>query len=299
MKKLNYLLLLTTLITWSCGSNQQKQEVQQVAEELASETKVKISLEKKWETDTTLTTNESVLYDAGNNILYVSNINGTPTDKDGNGFISRVNLDGTIDNLQWVTGLDAPKGMGISGDKLYVTNITELVEINLADGTISNRYEVEGAQFLNDVAVADGNVYFSDSNTNKIHLLSNGEISTWMEGETLKAPNGLLVEEGHIMLASMGTNDFKSINTTNKEERVLADGIGAGDGVVAHQNGNYIVSNWQGEVYYITKEGDKQLILNTKEQKINSADIEYVKEYNLLLVPTFFNNTVVAYEVKL
>jgi len=70
------------------------------------------SVIKKWETDTLLRTPESVLLDEGRNILYISNINGQPTDKDGNGFISKVTLDGKIENLKWVEGFDAPKVLG-------------------------------------------------------------------------------------------------------------------------------------------------------------------------------------------
>src|SRR5690606_14202619 len=108
------------------------------------------TLTKVWETDTVLTTAESTLYDKDNDIIYVSNINGNHSEKDGNGFISRMEADGTISQLQWVAGLNAPKGMAIMGDKLYVTDIDELVEINIADSSIANKYPVEGATFLND-----------------------------------------------------------------------------------------------------------------------------------------------------
>lgn len=45
------------------------------------------TLTMKWETDTVLTTCESVLYDPTNDVLYVANIAGNPEGKDGNGFI--------------------------------------------------------------------------------------------------------------------------------------------------------------------------------------------------------------------
>ena len=81
-----------------------------------------------WDSEKTLTTSESVLYDSVHNLLYVSCINGVPPDKkDNDGFIARVGLDGKIITQKWATGLSAPKGMGISGNSLYVTDIDRLV----------------------------------------------------------------------------------------------------------------------------------------------------------------------------
>ena len=84
-----------------------------------------------WETDAGFKQPESTVYDADRDVLYVSNINGQGTDKDGNGYISKVALDGTVTESEWVTGLDGPKGLAIVGDKLYVSDITALVEIDI------------------------------------------------------------------------------------------------------------------------------------------------------------------------
>lgn len=106
-----------------------------------------------WETDG-LKTPESARADLGGTFAYVANVNGEPTDKDGNGFISKVALkDGKIITLEWATGLNAPKGMGQFGDRLYVSDIDQLVEIDTKTGEILKRYEAAGAKFLNDVAV--------------------------------------------------------------------------------------------------------------------------------------------------
>ena len=89
------------------------------------------SLEQVWASDTLLRTPESVLYDREREVIYVSNINMNPWEKDGNGFLSRMDLEGHILDLQWVTGLSAPKGMGILGNALFVADIAEVVEIDL------------------------------------------------------------------------------------------------------------------------------------------------------------------------
>src|SRR3989304_7399957 len=115
---------------------------------------------------------ESVVYDKQNNVLYVSNVNGQVTEKDGNGFISKVSLDGAILEKEWVSGLDAPKGLALHGNKLYAADIDTLVEIDIASATITNRYQVADAMFFNDVAASNsGEIFVSDMMMNRIHAL--------------------------------------------------------------------------------------------------------------------------------
>ena len=97
-------------------------------------------------------------------IAYVSNVAGKPTDKDGNGFISKISLkDGKVVTLEWATGLDAPKGLALVGDTLYAADIDKLAEINTKTGKIVALHDAPGATFLNDVAAdGKGNVYVSD-----------------------------------------------------------------------------------------------------------------------------------------
>lgn len=257
-----------------------------------------VKLVKKWETDTTLTTPESVYYDVTNGVLYVACIGAVPPDaKDGDGFIAKVGLDGQIVETKWVAGLDAPKGMGMVNNKLYVTDIDEVIEIDAGTGQVSNTFAVEGAQFLNDITVdAAGNVYISDNRVNKIFVLANGTVAQWAEGEALGGPNGLLAEEDRLMLASFGDGKFSAVNLANKDVQMVTDSIPGGDGVVK-MGEDYLVSNWNGEVYYVTSDGEKTKILDTKDQGANAADIELMADQDLLLVPTFFGNQVVAYEV--
>jgi len=161
-------------------------------------------LEKAWESDG-FAAPESVAYDKTNGVLFVSSINGAPGDKDGNGFISRLDLDGNVIERQWVTGLDAPKGMDIVGNKLYVSDIDTLVEINIDGAAITHRYQAEGAGFFNDVAAsADGTVYVSDTATNTIHRLQDGRFEPWLKNDELDGPNGLQAEADRLMVASLG-----------------------------------------------------------------------------------------------
>ncbi|MDH5476526.1 MAG: hypothetical protein OEX22_12590 [Cyclobacteriaceae bacterium] len=290
------IISLGFVMLFSCTAKpSQKTEKKQIEEEVNKT----LRLEKLWETDTLLTTAESVIYNSNADILYVSNINGTPLQKDGNGFISQVDMDGNIIVEKWVTNLDAPKGMGIFNGKLYVTNITQLVEIDINDTEITNRWEVEGAVFLNDITIdKEGTVYFSDSNTNKIHVLKQGNVSEYMASDRLASPNGLYIEQDRLMLATMGSSSFGYIELSTKEFIIKTDSIGAGDGVAPMGDGGYLVSNWNGEVFHVNGETwNKTSLLRTVEDAIQSADITYVIDKQMLLVPTFFNNTIIAYRL--
>ncbi|HSZ26160.1 MAG TPA: hypothetical protein VK766_10590 [Cytophagaceae bacterium] len=255
-----------------------------------------VSVEQIWATDTILKTPEAVLFDKERNVIYVSNINGMPTEKDKNGFISKLSADGKIETLEWVKGLDAPKGLGIYKNKLYVTDISKIVEIDIDKGKIIKTYPVAGAKFLNDITVdSAGVVYFTDYEANKIHTLTNGKLAVLADTGFTK-PNGLFSEKDRLMLAD--GDDFKSIDLKTKAVTKIASGIGAGDGVAYFgKPGHYVVSDWNGTVYLIEPDGKKNVVIDTKADKISSADIDFITESRTLLVPTFFNNRVVAYKV--
>ncbi|WP_420146997.1 SMP-30/gluconolactonase/LRE family protein [Spirosoma sp.] len=257
-------------------------------------------LVKVWETDTTLRTPESVLFD-GNNTLYVANIDGKADSLDGNGFISKVSLDGKIENLRWTSGLNAPKGMGIYKDKLYVTDVYRLVCINTANGQAEKTWDAVGkGAFLNDVTVAkDGTVYVSDSRADKIYRLKDGKWEVLAEGEHLNKPNGVLaVGKDKLMVGSTKIGALRTMDLNTKTLTTVADGMAATDGIVPEGKGNYFVSDWNGRIFHVSADGTKEQLLDTRSDKVSSADIEYVEKKKLLVVPTFFKNKLVAYRVE-
>lgn len=261
----------------------------------AQQAEISKAVVKKWETQAQLKTPESVLYD-GKDVIYVANINGQPSARDGNGFISKISTGGKILNLKWITGLDAPKGMGINGGKLYVTNITEVVEISIAENRIVKRYPAAGSVFLNDISVSpSGVVYISDSRKGYIYRLMNGTLEKWMEG--LDGVNGLYCMGKDLLLA--GTeNSIVQIITTSKRKSVLVPETGSIDGLVNCGKNTYLFSDWAGSVYRVVVGKEKELLLNTSGAGINAADIDYIPLKRLLIVPTFSDNRVMAYELK-
>ncbi len=249
-----------------------------------------------WKTEQKLQTPESVLYYPTDNILFVSNIAGNPTGKDNKGFISKVDLQGNILDLKWVEGISAPKGMAINKGKLYVSNIDELVEIDIAKAKISKRYKAPGATFLNDVAVNRyGTVFVSDMGKNTIWYLHGNKFEIWLASDDLKKPNGLYAEQNHLLI---GNKDYiLKVHYKSKQVAYYIKNTGSIDGLVPTGTGAYLISDWVGNVYKVEAGKEKLKIFSSGDKNINVADIEYIQAKNMLLIPTFFDNRVAAYKL--
>ncbi len=254
-------------------------------------------LVRKWETPAELKVPESVYYDTTRQVLYVSNVTGSPTDKDGTGFISKISPEGKILELQWVNGLNAPKGLGVSGEFLYVSDISRVVKINIATGKITEQVEIPGSQFLNDIATdSQGNVYVSDMNGKTIYVIRGGSFEVLVKSDKVTGVNGLFVVDGNLLA---GLQDrIVSINLRTKEIKDYILNTGGIDGLVPDGNGNYLISDWLGNIHQVNTSKEKEKLLDTTPANIYAADIDYVPSKKLLLVPTFSDNRVVAYELK-
>ncbi len=159
-----------------------------------------------WSLATGFALPESAYHDPASNAVFVSSINGDLLAKDGNGYISRLTPDGTVVDMKWATGLNGPKGMRSVGGTLWVSDIDDVVAVDIASGTITARVRVEGATFLNDLATApDGTVYVSDSQGSRIYAVKDGTSSVFVEGaDIVQQPNGLLVDGNRLILGTLG-----------------------------------------------------------------------------------------------
>ncbi len=257
---------------------------------------IKDTIRFVFETQPDFLTPESVKFDATNNILYVSNINGKPSVKDGNGFISKLSPDGKVLQLHWIDGLNAPKGMGIFNNRLYVTDIDRLVEINISNGEIIRFYPADGAKFLNDIDIdLSGNVFVSDMAGNCIWRLSDQTFEKWLEHKELNQPNGLFADENGLYVGCQ--NEILKINYLTKQIEIFAANTGSIDGLEKITDNKFIFSDWSGHINILSPDKTITLVLNTADMEIQAADIEYCPNKNLIFIPTFFHNTVSAYKI--
>lgn len=226
--------------------------------------------------------------------LFVSEIDGQGNVADGEGGIALLNTDGSYREHNWLRGLNAPKGLGVYQGKLYVADLTELVIIDIAKKQVISKITAPDAVFLNDVTVdAHGVVYISDTRKNRVYRYKNNELTSWLED--IEAANGLKVIGDELYIAA---NDRLLKVAANGNLTIVAKGFAErADGLEPVGNGNFIVTCWAGLVYYVYADGRIVELLDTRADKLNTADIGWDEQTQTLYVPTFFGNSVKAFHL--
>lgn len=264
---------------------------------------------------------ESVRYDAEMDVFFVSNINGNPSMKDGNGFIAVVRADSTgVTRMLVESGkasgggkaitLNAPKGMAIVGDTLWVADIDVLHAINKRTGASIADVTVPGATFLNDVAAGpDGAIYFTDTGiafdatgnithpgTNRVFRLAGRKLTTVAEGDLLRNPNGLTWDAmgKRWLLAPFDGKDVQSLGDGAKEPAMLATGPGQYDGIEMLADGRILVSSWADSSVYLIDKGTMTKMVSGVEAP---ADIGVDTKRNVLAIPRFNGGKIEYYMI--
>jgi hypothetical protein len=237
---------------------------------------------------------EAVRHDPVADVYLVANINGDATERDDDGFISRVSPDGEILELRWIDGavgaftLNAPKGMALWEGLLFVADIDVVRAFDRETGAHVEDWPVEGAAFLNDVAVGDdGTVYVTDTGANALYRFEGSTPVVVASGEEFGNPNGVDVD-GDRLVVVLWRGGVKQVDPTTGEATELPAPEGEQiDGIVLLDDGSYVVSSWsQTAVLRVHSDGSITPVLDPVEQ---AADIGYDEGRNRILVPTFGN----------
>ncbi|MCB1755626.1 MAG: ATP/GTP-binding protein [Gammaproteobacteria bacterium] len=236
----------------------------------------------------------------------ISNIAGDPGQADGEGYLTRLNADGSLDTLRWVDGLDAPKGMAFSNGQIVVADIKRIHVIDASNGKLLKTHVVDEAVFLNDVtATNDGRVFISDMMTGVIHQLHDDRVTAWFHDAQIPHPNGLAIQGDALLIGNWGTGLQKDFSTSepgalyavNLETATLLPeatvrNIGNIDGVVTAGN-DVIISDWiSGKIIRI-RDGQAQTLWTLET---GSADIGLAGR--TLLVPKMMVNRVDVYSLE-
>lgn len=261
---------------------------------------------------------DSCFYDVVNDVYLVSNIQGAPHAKDGNGYILKVSPDDGS-RSQWISGdqtgvtLHAPKGMAISGDVLWVADIDMLRKFNRNSGAPMGDVEIPGATFLNDVSAGpDGNIYCTDSGldenfeatgTDAIWQVTlSGQVTAVAKGTELGQPNGLDAQRGGIYVVSWrdGTFyqiDYRGVRTDlGKAPQSKLDGLVRVARATTAADGSqtlapiWYTTSWQGRTVYrfgLTGSGAAMPVRMEKP-----ADLGYDSKRNCLVIPIFGENRI-------
>lgn len=246
---------------------------------------------------------ESIVTDAANNQLFVSNIAGHPAEADGNGYVSRVSADGTLLDLEWATGMDAPKGMALFGDSLIVADLTKLHVVSRATGQITQTLHPEGAVFLNDVTASADRVWISDMMTGVIWAFDGSSAKPFYQAADLPHPNGLWTDGTDLVIAHWGPGmqadftteapgDLLSVDIASGDVSTISAKLGNLDGVDQIEGG-FVVSDWlTGEIFKVT--GDESALL--LKAPVSTADISV--QGDTLYLPHMFEGRISTFDLN-
>ncbi|MEP6573348.1 MAG: SMP-30/gluconolactonase/LRE family protein [Gemmatimonadota bacterium] len=261
---------------------------------------------------------ESVIYDSAQQVYFVSNINGPSLKKDGNGFISRLRSDGTLDSLRWIESgrdsveLDAPKGMALVGDTLWVTDIDAVRGFNRQTGAPVGSIDLAAkASFLNDIATGpDGSLYVTDTELradrqgNLTHsgkdrifrIAPDRSVSIAMQSDRLGRPNGIAWDPARkrFLVVPFGGDTVFAWSAADSTLTPLVAGLGQLDGVTLTGDNRVLISNQSTSSVQLL-DGDR--LVKIIDHLPGCADIEYDRVHHLLAVPLTSANRVEFYRV--
>lgn len=267
----------------------------------ADETVQDSSLSLEWKLNKTFKIPESAAYDPDEKTIYVSNYDAyNRSFVEGRQSISKISLDGKVIDLNWSKGLFNPTGLTIYNHMLYAVERTGVAEIELMTGKIINRFKCENAVMLNDITIAkDGTVFVSDSIGAKIYKIKDGVSEVLLASPELAGINGVLAGEGKLFVLTNGDGCLKEISLENKKIQTIAElDANTLDGLQFDENGNFMLSKYDGRLYRVTSDGKITRLLDFTGPETYISDFFYDKNEKRLIMPTFLDNSLMSYTFK-
>lgn len=250
-------------------------------------------------------TPESIEYYAAEDVYLVSNINGDALEAAGNGFISKVKPDGRVIHLKWIDGnkkgivLNAPKGLAIQGNNLYITDINQIQVFDLSSGKQKNSINIRGSNFLNGITPGSGPfVYVTDSglkagkdgfvpaNNDAIYKVwADGKYELVIKDKNMGYPNGIVVDGNELVVVTFGSGEAFRINAAGKRHTLPTPPKGGLDGLLLLEDGRLLMSSWGGAALYILNKDNSYSIL--ADSLDSPADLGFDTKRKRVLIPLF------------
>lgn len=204
---------------------------------------------------------ESVGCDAKNKALYMSQFGSklAPAEKDGKGYISKLSLDGKVLDQRFLPAhgetMHKPKGIWISGNRLWVTDIDMLWVFDLKSRK-GRKVDLRGITFANDPAIIGNSVYISDNRADMVFRVEPADFLN-LKGEPIVSipamgrkmyPNGLYPGRGGSLLIGgfQSPKEPRGLYQMSRdgEFKTLSDGLGRVDGLYQMKDGSLLVTDW-------------------------------------------------------
>jgi hypothetical protein len=249
---------------------------------------------------------QSFLADPATNSYFISNVNGEPTARDNNGFITKLNGNAEIVGFKFIAGdrngttLHAPKGMALIENTLYVADLDTLRAFDkntghiIASVTFPAPNSSPGPMSLFDIAAGkEGVLYVSDMAGNTIYQVDTAHqhrVSVLVHDDRLAGPAGLAVhpKTGHLVAVSWNKGHIMDITPDGIVTELVSNSFFTSrfqnlSGVDFDRWGNMYVSDLtKGKVWRMQPNKKFQVIA---EYLPAPADIGIDRVNNLILVP--------------
>ena len=255
---------------------------------------------------------KSVIWDAGQDVYFVSNINGESAIPNKNGFLSKIGPDGKVIALKFVDGskkgseLNAPKGLAIIGDILYVADVNVVRKFERKSGKAKGVITVPNSVFLNDLSTSpDGKtLYVSDSavtfkagsfagtGNDAIYTINvkKGSAAVLISDQALRWPSGLLADDDGVWVVALGANHLFHVDQQGGTGPATKLPKGGLDGIVKLGDGSFLISSWEASaIYRGFPRGEFQEVISGIP---SPADISLDSKRNTLLIPIFQKSAV-------
>jgi sugar lactone lactonase YvrE len=258
---------------------------------------------------------ESVIHDTGQDVFFITNINGNPGARDGNGFISRMKPDGTIDSLHFVMGgrggatLNAPKGTAITGDTLWVADLDAVRGFSRLTGAPLATIEFgPRARFLNDLAVGpDGKLYVSEmgvatndagqmspTGLDNVFRIGDGHrIESIMTRSKVPMPNGITPHGGGLLIGSYSEPDVREWREDADSVVTVGRASGTVDGIGVLDDGRIVASSWDDSTVAVVGTSPTPLITGVAAP----ADFGLDRKRHRMLIPQLTENQLVIWQL--
>ena len=259
---------------------------------------------------------EGARWDPELKLWFISNVNGGPSGKDNNGYITRLTSTGAMDSLKFVAGgrnkvtLHAPKGMVIVGDTLWVADIDVVRGFDRKTGASVASIRVPGAAFLNDIAVGPDGIYVTDSGMrfsadgqmshpgpDAVYKIAGRTVSTAVKFEGEPGPNGITWDSAGRRFVIVPFTD-KAITAWapgDSTPQKIGDGPGMQDGVEEFGGGRFLVTAWADSSLSVLSEGKLTKLAGGLP---GGADLGYDPVSGRVAVPQLTENKVQIFEVS-
>ena len=258
------------------------------------ESETQPSLSSQWKISGPFTSPESAIYDPIRDVIFVSNVAGYT--ENGLGYISTINLEGELLEERWLGEVNAPTGMAIAGDTLYVADFNRLVQIDIPSASIVDTYHVNTENpGMNDVTISPaGDVYVSASAISAVYQLKNDQLELWAQSEALQFANGLYADHEYLYVAGY------FLHRIDLASRAI-EGFGNEDLLIDLES----IEADSGGGFFVSQIGDKPIMHVTSAGEITAlfdpgiftADMDYIHNQRILVAPSG-GDTISAFKVE-